>query len=164
LLYRRSKNASKCEGTIHRSRFSGEQTNFSLGPARSGNNYNPENAVQIINDQYNGFSTAKSIKNGVSQRRRSQRHTPGPILGPENWLGVTKRRRIDSIYEQAWGRGEGLDLQGAVRYIYGMRNGLQMKISSGPRRGSKKRSNKKTRDSPDLQNAGRGLLAPHRRA
>lgn len=48
LLYRCSKNASKCEGKIHRSRFSDKQTSLSFGPARSGNNCNPE-----ISDQSN---------------------------------------------------------------------------------------------------------------
>ena len=50
LRYRRSKNASKCEGMIHRSLFPDEQTSFSFGQARSGNNYKPENAVQFIDN------------------------------------------------------------------------------------------------------------------
>ena len=72
LLNRRSTNASKCRGTIHRSRSSEEQTSFSFGPASSGNNYNPENAVQMINDQYNGL-----LHGRFNQQRRITRRGEG---------------------------------------------------------------------------------------
>jgi len=83
LWYRRSKNASKCEGTIHRSRFSGEQTSFSFGPVNSGNNYNPGNAVQMMDQSVisttDFCTTFIQITAYHKKERGSQRHTPEPV-------------------------------------------------------------------------------------